>query len=310
MKRATGAGLPVFILALVALAVLSRPVTAGAEVETRTIYYDIGGANDREIRAGVRTHPVMRGSYRYYAWVKSEWSTKWTIWWREGEAGCVLTAVEASVLFENTLPNWLNETSGDPDLRARWRRTRAALELYVQQSMSSGISAATEIKSLYRRIGAFPTCEELENAFHKRADRISNLYRKSAKAIANRLDHGTKLYPKLRAPAGVQTPVAGSPGKELDGWCQISSDLDTVQQQQCRFERTCAEETARCTISYSWDTEEIQVQYEDGEPVSWDDQPAGYAFINGRPCVRRTSDKDIFCFSEQRPDRVWFFHLP
>lgn len=287
------------------------PATAqSAEVEVKTIYYDVRGSSMRAIKEAVRKHPAMRGDHRHFAWVKNEWATEWTVWWNEEKAGCRATRAEAVVQFEQTLPNWINAPEAGPGLRARWRRTRAALEMYVQQSMTSGVSAVREIESLPGRFGIYPTCDELADAFHKRANHVSRLYRASAKAIAERLDHGAILFPDLKAPIGLETPLARSPKKTGDGWCQMSTDLETVDQWQCKFARICEDASSRCTIDYSWETGHLKVRYDDGEPVGWNNAPAGYAFMNGRACVQKRSGEEFFCFSEQRPDRIWFYHLP
>jgi hypothetical protein len=176
--------------------------------------------------------------------------------------------------------------------------------------MSSGFDAAREIESLYRRIGTYRSCEELSNAFNRKAKNISKLYRMSEREIARRTESGAKQIPDLTDPIGAQTPVAGSPDKEIDGWCQMSSDLEIVRHEACHFKRSCSSDTEFCEIEYTWPSERIEIQYKNGEPTSWNDSPAGYAFINGSPCVLRHSDNQILCFFDRQPEGKWFYHLP
>ena len=195
-------------------------------------------------------------------------------------------------------------------MRALWRRTRAAIDLYVQQYASNGALAVREIERLYSRFDVYASCDELEKAFHKRANHISELYRARGRAIQSRTGSGREQFPDLSVLLSVQTPIAGSPDEQIDGWCQMSDDLETVQQGKCRLDRSCDQATAFCTIDYTWRDERIRVLYEDGEPVSWNDGPAGYAFINKTPCVRSTSDSRIFCFFKRELEGRWFNHLP
>jgi predicted secreted Zn-dependent protease len=310
MKLANRSSLSIVFWIVVAVVSFSGSAAASPDVEIKTFYFDVGGETVREIRNTIRKHAVMQANRGHFKWVKSEWSTNWTVWFREAERGCVTTDVEARVTFEEHSPTWLNEGTATPETRARWRRTRAALDLYLRQSRESGIKAVMEIKSLYRRIGAFKSCEELKKAFHRTAKIISDLYQDRSRAIARRTGYGTRQFPDLREPIGVQTPVADSPDMEMEGWCQTADKIEAVEQTPCHFRRSCAGGTARCTIEFSWASERIRIRYEDGEPKSWNNDPAAYAFMNASPCVQNMSDKVIFCFSERRPDRVWFYHLP
>ncbi len=291
--------------------VLPVPLALSApEVTTKNNYFYVPGATELEITKNLEHHARKDANWGNFFWAKNIWSTNWHIWWRETEKGCVLSRVDSSVEFENWIPRWRHKSEATPEMRARLRRTSAAIDLYREQIMSSGVSSVTEIGQLYTRFPAFKTCEELKDAFHKQATRISQLYRDSAAAIAKRTGNGTRLFPDLNEPAGPETPVPGSPDLELDGWCQISDDRETVETLMCRYDRSCEPDTARCRIDFSWPEERVQVQYFDGGPVRWNDELADFAFINKAPCVRRVSDSRILCFSEAEPKQRWFYHLP
>ncbi|WP_299472114.1 DUF922 domain-containing protein [uncultured Roseibium sp.] len=296
--------------AAICLLVFNQSASAAMLDETKNNYFGVFGKTAQEIKKNLQSYSEMRTNWGGFFWANSEWTTEWQFWWRESETGCSLARVEASVIVENRIPRWLNKTDATPELRARLRRTTAAIELYLRQSSSSGLKAAREIERLYTRMRTFETCDELKNAVNKRAHLTSQLYRERGRAIEQRIGYGNKQFPDLTEPVGVQTPVAGSPDKVMQGWCQLSDDLETIQHVECRFERSCEPQSSRCSINYSWSTERIQVQYNEGGPVSWNNTSAEYAFIDSSPCVRRTSDNMILCFFEQEPDQVWIYHLP
>lgn len=310
MYRATLSNALVFSLAAACILFCIQSVSATPAVETKKNYFSVFGTTAVKIKENLKRYTETQTNWGEFFWAKSEWTTEWRYWWRELETGCGLSRVEASVIVENWLPRWLNKTDATPELRARLRRTTAAIDLYLRQSKSNGLKAAQEIEQLYLRTEIFEDCNELKETVNKRAHHISRLYRASGRAIEQRLGYGSKQFPDLTVRVGVQTPVAGSPDKVMHGWCQLSDDLETIQHVECRFERSCEPQSSRCTINYSWSTERIQVQYNEGGPVSWNNTSAEYAFIDSSPCVRRTSDNMILCFFEQEPDRVWFYHLP
>lgn len=278
--------------------------------DTKNSYLDIRGTTVEEIKNSVGRHAAMQKPFKKIAWVKSTWGVDWTFWWREGPEGCYATAVEAKVTFENITPNWIDQAQATPEMRARWRRTKAALDLYLQQIVSGGEKAVKEIEQLHRRVEPQKTCNELELNFNRAANRTINLYRKREREIANRVGHGSNQIPDLADPISIQTPVAASPTVEVGGWCELSSDLENVRQEICGMKRTCVEGTANCTIQFEVGDDRILVEYEDGEPLSWNEEPAGYAFINRSSCVQNSLDKTILCFWEQKPEGNWFFHLP
>lgn len=310
MSRQNYSKLTAFLPIFGCMMLSAQIVAAAPEVTTKNSYFNVLGSTDVEIRIYLETHSGMDAYWGNFFWAKSVWSTKWNIGWRETEDGCVLSSVDAAVEVENWIPRWRNKRDATPELRARLRRTSAAIDLYWQQTMSNGVKAAAEIEKLYTRFPSFKTCKELSTTFHAQGNRISELYRDRRKAVEKRTGNGTRQVPDLSEPAGVETPVPGSPDLELDGWCQISDDMETVQTLMCRYDRSCEPDSERCRIDFSWPEERIQVRYFNGGPVQWNDELADFAFINKTPCVRRVSDDRILCFSEDEPTERWFYHLP
>ena len=289
---------------------LVRSAEALPEVKTKDIYYDVTGSTPSEIKDAIRRHSPIWPAWGKFSWVQSTWSVKWSFWTRPERVGCVVSGVDVDIEFENTLPRWTSGLAANEELRMRWRQTQAAMDLYLKQSMSFGMSAAKEIEYLYSRLGTFKSCATLKKAFNKRARHIAKLYENSSKVVAKRVFYGTRQIPDLMTPIGVQVPLPGSSDKEMAGWCEISADLENIEQFECRLKRKCSAETTQCTIDYVWASDGIRIKYDNGAPRLWNDEEAGYAFINASPCVQNLSDKRIFCFFEKRHEYNWYYHLP
>ncbi|WED42311.1 DUF922 domain-containing Zn-dependent protease [Legionella cardiaca] len=136
-------------------------------------FYSINGITAEELRQQMNSlGPIVYGAHFD---AKTTWHINWQYTWHYNnptQNPCYLTAANVTVNITMLLPQWLNQDSASPVLKAKWNTYLIALENHEQEHEVNGIKAAEEIDAALSKISPMPTCQALKEAIDKTASDI------------------------------------------------------------------------------------------------------------------------------------------
>jgi predicted secreted Zn-dependent protease len=145
-----------------------------------TIYYDISGASDSELRAQMdQLGPVDDLGERYDA------LTRWDFQWRwpgGGPEGCRLSAVRITYSISVTLPRWSAPPDAAPELVRRWETYLGAVTAHEEGHVALVVDNVAALTSAIEAA----TCETANDA----AGSVMTAINQANIAYDVRTDHG------------------------------------------------------------------------------------------------------------------------
>jgi tetratricopeptide (TPR) repeat protein len=90
-----------------------------------------------------------------------------------------------------------------------------------------------------------------------------------------------------------------SPGSQPTGWCQVWSNSNLVDQEQCNIVANCRPNVP-CDTYYVWPTgNKTYILWSGTEPLNINGNPAQTSLINEDSCTLNTGSGNIFCYTEE-----------
>ena len=171
---------------LAALLLLLPAAARAQTVQWTTNYYNVTGADFREIRRAMeRTRP----------WPEPfDGDTRWTITWRfnfrETAAGCALSGHSTVTTITTTMPRWTSPPDVLPEVKERWTRYYTNLLAHEAGHGRFAFAAAAEIRRRFSETSAQANCDALKNLLNDHANRVIEDHRAREKEYDRRTNHG------------------------------------------------------------------------------------------------------------------------
>jgi predicted secreted Zn-dependent protease len=120
-------------------------------------YYDITGSSSSQLRAQMDVKGPENGEGR-----RNDAYTRYHVNWRypfhESAAGCSTGPVTVTLKTTYQFPRWVDEASGDGELRRRWQCYVGALLTHEEGHRVHGHDAKAEVEAKLMALPARPTC--------------------------------------------------------------------------------------------------------------------------------------------------------
>ena len=165
---------------------------AEPEVRVEETYYSVSGTTAQQIRSSLnRNTPVQQNGQLFDA--HTQWDIRWQFWWNADSNGnCRLTRVSTQVVIRYTLPQLQKPETLPEELLRRWKKYLGALVAHEEGHAAIGIDAARAIEHRLLQMGERSSCDQLEIAANRLAQKILNEYAKIDDQYDADTEYGTR----------------------------------------------------------------------------------------------------------------------
>jgi predicted secreted Zn-dependent protease len=153
------------LLAAIAFGVM--PAAADPTVSRTIDYYDVSGADAREVRASLnRSGPISSTDNKRYD-ATARWWVSWKYQYKRTSSQCGIASVTTDVKVTITFPRLKTDASTPEALKMAFATYTEKLMLHEEGHVQNGIDIAKRIEAAIRVMPPEPTCEALGQAANK-----------------------------------------------------------------------------------------------------------------------------------------------
>ncbi len=134
------------------------------EEQVQTHYYEIHGRDARALHAALESRTHGRGVGETGIRIEFEFAA------RQSAHGCQLTELGVRLDMVVIYPRWMNADDASPELRRRWDRFIAALEVHEEGHAQLAREGAGEIARRLAESAPAPDCRTLQENLSRRYD--------------------------------------------------------------------------------------------------------------------------------------------
>jgi predicted secreted Zn-dependent protease len=164
------------------------PLRAEDTVKEKTVYYEIRGATESEIRKQLNLARRELNDQEYDA--ATEWHVRWSYETRKRKELYSLRSFQTRTDIIYTLPKWKAPKDPSKELSEKWAAYVEALKKHEAGHKAIALEAAAEISRRTKEIESYPSRKELAEAMLDTATRILEEYRKKDRHYDWLTDHG------------------------------------------------------------------------------------------------------------------------
>ncbi|MDP2705329.1 MAG: DUF922 domain-containing protein [bacterium] len=148
-------------------------VSANVTYSTSTIYYDIYGLTENELRAEMSAKgPSYSDGKRYDGFTSRYYTWKYFPAW-DGK-NCYPNEVYVTVGIKMTLPQWMWYINGGESLKTKWTNYMNVLIYHESGHVDINIRGADDLYQRLINAGPYPNCGQLDTALHQIANTFYN----------------------------------------------------------------------------------------------------------------------------------------
>lgn len=164
---------------------------AGPEISIETIYYEVSGESEQEIRSSLNSRSPVRVEEGVFD-AHTSWHVNWRFNWRTHNESCFITRVNTTLDVKYILPKWDHTQSSNNGLIRKWSRYYEALIAHEEGHKAFGVRAAEDIEAAISIMPSFRECTTLEQRANELAQRIFEDYVEREKDYDRETNHGLK----------------------------------------------------------------------------------------------------------------------
>jgi predicted secreted Zn-dependent protease len=161
---------------------------AGQTVTWKTNYFNVTGANQREIRESLRSARPWRDPYD----AVTDWNVQWSFTTRGNGTTCDCEGFKTTTTITMTLPRWLVPTNTTPTVKSWWLDFHKRLSEHEVGHGKIGLSAAAEIRKQTGQATRDVDCGTLRQRINSTAHRILEEHRVKDRDYDKRTGHGAR----------------------------------------------------------------------------------------------------------------------
>jgi len=154
------------LVGLIAAAAMTdmRPAQAEPIVSETIIYYDVSGADAREVRESLnRNRPTSEADGKRHD-AYTQWYVSWKYQYRLQKAGCAIVSVSTEVKTTITFPRLKADTTTPEPLKSSFARYVNDLMLHEKGHVQIALDIARRIETGIRALPSQSNCDTLQEA--------------------------------------------------------------------------------------------------------------------------------------------------